>query len=211
MELPSVLLLIPKELLLIILNNTGKHDEDIDGDIQYPVRRDILQIYMTCKSLHWLSELWITYNDGYRQYDLWHYTIDIFGKHVGPQYAFYPYYENTSSQGLSGYRYVIRDYSYKSIYPCLVCLDNYFYNKMGAGDGILVVNGDNYNMDEESTVIMATQVLNQFKMSDPNLYQWSMENKWKACKVFVRLPIENYPKYNIDIPQTLIFDRYSRY
>jgi hypothetical protein len=70
--------------------------------------------------------------------------------------------------------------------------------------GVLVVNGEDYNMDDESAAIMAIQVFNQFKLVDPDFHQWSMKNKWEARKVYVRLPIKNYPIYNIDIPPALI-------
>jgi hypothetical protein len=91
---------IPKDILIKIFNYTGEYDEYIDGDIEYPGRRNIYQLYCTSKLFNWLSKLWITSSEGYGEYDVWHYTINIFGKLIGPQYSFLPYYEDSPSLGL---------------------------------------------------------------------------------------------------------------
>lgn len=75
-----------------------------------PVRRDILQLYCTCKAFSWLDQLWIT--DVYGSL-IMHSTFNIFGDLRGPIYMFDTYDGDEGS--LSGYKFVIGQKLYSSI------------------------------------------------------------------------------------------------
>jgi hypothetical protein len=204
----NIISTMPKDILIKIFNYTGEYDEDIDGDIEYPGRRDIYQLYCTCKNFIWLSKLWITSSEGYGEYDVWHYTINIFGKHIGPQYSFYPYYEDSPSEGLSGYRYVVQINNVpKTGLTSEALVGNHIYTRMLASNlGILIVNGEIYDMDDKLSGLMAEQILNQWKLSDTHLYKWSMIDKWNARNIYVRFSTKTYPEYFINIPEGLKLD-----
>jgi hypothetical protein len=157
-----------KELIILTLNNLSV--PDVKGRHNHPARRDILNLYLTCKNFKWLEDITISSVENFKV-DRSYSTFDIFGNNVGIKLTHhyrandYPPNEYLIDM-ITGFEYTDLQGNCNNIY--LWCYDDFAFD--GMHYDINYKEDSGFNQD---TIIQTlTEILSQIKTKDPVFYKW---------------------------------------
>jgi hypothetical protein len=194
-----------KEILLLIINNFEAEPVCLkkfgDKTVPSPSRRNILNLYCTCKNFTWLENLSISSALRYKEEstrDMYQ-TFDIFGSEIGIQiisdYAMY------CVDGITGF-YFGDNIEFMLVYP----FTSYAHNEL---TDYYRVNCAKGFVEKNDAIFTLTKMSKQMNEIDPDFYLWLIRSLNGYNKLLVRYKNkQNYSfefmdKINLDVHEDL--------
>lgn len=174
------LTLLPKEIVIHLLQFTGTYIEELDIDPEVYELRDIMQLYCTCKDFVFLADLcYMVVRKG--EWRTIYFTTTLFGKEIGPRYD------------------IVGNTLYGMLYnDSVTCC----YLKEYGRDASLIINNKEYIENDQVLLKLCEQVLVQWDNVDCISKHFVFECDTQIQPLLIR---EHYPSntYVLDTEQAI--------